>query len=175
MIPLYLCLIEQRIEIYNSDRYSKAKAAGLLLEQHGDIMHHLLERCGGHYLWALTIHTHSISQADSRHSDMGATELFADGKVAVKSGVHPTAYTSAGLRLSDGSVLEADCILWATGFADKNLRDVTASILGGSEEARSIAARMDATWGLDSEGEIRGLYKRMRDIDNYWAFAGFTT
>ncbi|KAK8086054.1 FAD/NAD(P)-binding domain-containing protein [Apiospora phragmitis] len=35
-----------------------------------------------------------------------------------------------------------------------------------------IANRIEATWGLDAEGEIRGLAKQQRDIENHWAIGG---
>lgn len=32
---------------------------------------------------------------------------------------------------------------------------------------RDIASRLDATWGIDSEGEIRGIWKRHLRLENY--------
>jgi hypothetical protein len=104
---------------------------------------------------------------------MGQTALIADGKVGVKSGVSPASYTSTGLKFSDGSSLSADCIIWCTGYADKNVREVASSILG--EGGADIASKMDATWQLDCEGEVRGLWKRQLNIDNFWLFGGFTS
>lgn len=160
-----------------SDRYAKAKDAGMLLETQGDIMHHLLERCGGHYMSVQKIAvtgSHCVLTDFLLNRDMGATSLFVERKVAVRSGVSPASYTGAGLRLSDGSTLEADAIIFATGFADKNVRNVAASILGGGDEAQRLAQNLDATWGLDAEGELRGMYKRHKSVANYWVFGGFT-
>lgn len=104
---------------------------------------------------------------------MGQTALIADGQVKIKSGVTPSAFTARGVMLSDGSELVVDAIVWCTGYADKNVRAVSPSVLG--EGGADLAARMDATWQLDSEGEVRGLWKRQLNIDNFWITGGFTS
>lgn len=143
------------------DRYKALAAAGfpVLDSTHADadLLHNLLERAGGHYV------------------DTDGTRLIVEGKARVKANVEPVAYTASGLRLNDGSALETDAVVWCTGFADKNVRATAAAVLGGNEEARAIAARLDATWGLDAEGEIRGMWKRHRHVDNYWVMGGFTS
>ncbi|KAK3365607.1 putative monooxygenase [Lasiosphaeria ovina] len=89
--------------------------------------------------------------------------------------IDPVAFTATGLRFSDGSKLVADAVIWCTGFSDKNVRDTAA---GGSVPARSgprkIAARLDGTWGVDVEGEIRGMWKRQSRLDSYWVMGGHT-
>ena len=45
--------------------------------------------------------------------DKGAADLMASGKIKVKQGVEPVAYSSAGLVFSDGSELAADVIIFA--------------------------------------------------------------
>lgn len=158
------------------DRYAALEAAGFPVvdSSHPDsaLMHNLLERAGGHYV------------------DTGATKLFEEGEAGVKALVEPVAYTETGLRFSDGSTLDADVIIWCTGFADKDVRSTAAEILGGGSATGSaavdddenahllgpaeIAARLDATWGIDAEGEIRGMWKRHLRLDNYWVAGGFT-
>lgn len=142
------------------DRYSALAEAGfpVIDSSHADadLQHNLLERAGGHYV------------------DTGGTALIAEGKSAVRAGVEPVAYTANGLRLSDGSEVQADAVVWCTGFADRNVRETSAEILGGNDEARDIAARLDATWGLDAEGEIRGMWKRQLRVENFWVMGGFT-
>ncbi|KAK7733905.1 hypothetical protein SLS53_008055 [Cytospora paraplurivora] len=127
-----------------------------------DVQHHLVERGGGHYI------------------DVGGTKLIAEGKVAVRGRVAPRGYTEAGLRLSDGSILEADAVIWCTGFADKDVRSTAEGILGAAEGndnkdllgPKDIAARLDATWGVDAEGEVRGMWKRHLRMENYWVIGG---
>lgn len=163
-------------------RYATLAAAGFPVLDSRDpgsvLMQNLLERGGGHYV------------------DIGGTKLLAEGKAGVKAGVEPVAYTATGLRFSDGSTADADAVVWCTGFADKDARSTAAEILGGwtavssssngdggGGEAtgndenllgpREIAARLDATWGVDAEGEIRGMWKRHLRLDNYWVMGGF--
>ena len=131
--------------------------AGFQVDKNGDLLQHLLERCGGHFV------------------DQGkATSLIASKKVGIKSGIYPTSYTSTGLQLNDGTMLSADAIIWCTGYADKNVKEVASSIFGNSGDV-DIANKMDATWQLDREGEIRGLWKRQKYIENFWLMGGFTS
>ncbi|KAI0110662.1 FAD/NAD(P)-binding domain-containing protein [Hypoxylon sp. NC0597] len=157
------------------DRYKALAAAGfpMIDSRHPDavLQHHLLERAGGHYV------------------DIGAgVNLVSEGKVTVKGGVAPVAYTEKGLRFSDGSTVDADVVVWCTGFADHDARTTIADILGGSHESttatstsnvdgntlspQDVAARLDATMGLDGEGEVRGMWKRHLRLDNYWIMGG---
>ncbi|KAF7553047.1 hypothetical protein G7Z17_g3903 [Cylindrodendrum hubeiense] len=158
------------------ERYAALAAKGFPVvdSSHPDsvLMHNLLERAGGHYV------------------DVGGTKLLSEGKADFKAGVEPVAYTATGLRFSDGTTADADAVVWCTGFADKDVRDSVASILGDGAAAngdgvvgeadknllgpRDIAARVDATWGIDDEGEIRGMWKRHLRLDNYWVTGGYT-
>ncbi|KAE8421419.1 hypothetical protein BDV36DRAFT_292345 [Aspergillus pseudocaelatus] len=154
-------------------RYDALAAAGfpVIDSRNPDmaLMHNLLERAGGHYV------------------DVGGTKLLADGRASVKAGVEPIAYTPTGLRFSDGSSADADAVVWCTGFADKNVRDTAIRILGGHSSSNEtdnepthmlgpheIADRLDGTWGIDAEGEIRGLWRRQSRLDNLWVAGGYT-
>lgn len=143
------------------ERYTPLAKAGfpVLDSTHPDtdLMSNLLERAGGHYV------------------DTDGTKLIAEGKAGVKALVEPVAFTEHGLRFSDGSTLATDAVIWCTGFSDKCSPEVTAEVLGGGPEAEDIAARLDATWALDKEGEIRGMWKRHAQVDNYYTFGGFTS
>lgn len=120
-----------------------------------DLVAHLVERCGGHFV------------------DIGTgVELLATKKVGIKSGVSPVSYTASGLKFTDGSTLDADAIIWCTGFRDTNIRQGLSGIIGDGAEA--IQDKMDATWGVDAEGEVRGLWKRHANVDNFWIIAGGT-
>lgn len=112
--------------------------------------------------------------------------MLEEGKVGVRGGVSPVAYTVNGLRFSDGSSAEADAVIWCTGFADHDARTTAADIMGGGTAVdaegrtavlgpRDVAARLDATWGVDAEGEIRGMWKRHLRMENYWVMGGNMT
>ncbi|RDW70455.1 Monooxygenase [Aspergillus mulundensis] len=156
------------------ERYTALRNAGFPAMDSADpscaLMHNLLERAGGHYV------------------DVGTTDLIVEKKVGVKANVEPTGYTETGLRFSDGSVLETDAVIWCTGFADGDVRTTAAEILGGEPNTdgvvngekkhilapAEIAARLDGTWGVDAEGEIRGMWKRHGDAENIWVMGGYT-
>lgn len=137
------------------DRYADLEKAGFpVLDSRNPecvLMSNLIEKAGGHYV------------------DVGGTKLLADGKCGIKAGTEPVAFTETGLRFSDGSVVETDAVVWCTGFEDKDARVVASEILGDD-----IAAKLDATWGIDAEGEIRGMWKRHLNVDNYWVMGGYT-
>ena len=135
------------------DRYKALAEAGFPVLDSADkecaLMHNLVERAGGHYV------------------DVGATQLIVDGKVGVKANVEAVALTQTGLRFSDGSSLDADAVVWCTGFADKDARGVAADVIGG------LAGRLEPTWGIDEEGEIRGMWKRS-GVEGFWVMGGYT-
>ncbi|KAK2033570.1 FAD/NAD(P)-binding domain-containing protein [Colletotrichum zoysiae] len=150
-------LIHQMQAEAEPHRYDEARKAGLRVQDSstGDLMINLLDRCGGHFV------------------DMGdGIDLIAKKKVGVRSGVVPKAYTPEGLLLSDGSAVETDAILWCTGFGSIDGRTHLPDVLGAGYEA--IASRLEPTWGVDAEGEVRGLWKRQAGVDNLWMFAGGT-
>jgi hypothetical protein len=140
------------------DRYSALQDAGFQVcdSRKGDIVYQLFDRCGGHFM------------------DIGpGVDLITKKKVGIKSGVVPVAYTTEGIRLSDDSTLVADAIIWCTGFGSGDGRKGIAEALGTGGEV--IANKLEPLWGADSEGEIRGLYKRGLYQDNVWVIAGGTT
>ncbi|KAL4744237.1 hypothetical protein BDW72DRAFT_209155 [Aspergillus terricola var. indicus] len=162
------------------ERYTTLKAAGFPVldsrESTCALIHNLLERAGGHYI------------------DVGGTKLIEEGKVGIKAGAEPINYTKTGLQFSDSSCLDADAIIWCTGFADSNVVTTATEILGGNSDAavaetetggqtkkrahvltpRDIASCLDATWGVDEEGEIRGMWKRHSHAESIWIMGGYT-
>ncbi|KAK0120504.1 hypothetical protein ONS96_010712 [Cadophora gregata f. sp. sojae] len=136
------------------DRYSDLAAAGFPVYDSQDpkaaLVANLLETGGGHYI------------------DTGATSLIAEKKVGIKANVEPTVYTATGLQFSDGSTLDANAVIWCTGYSDKNARDTASEIF-------KTEIPVDATWGLDEEGEIRGMWKRHLRVENFWVVGGYTS
>lgn len=173
VIGMYQFLAEKE-----PDRYTPLAKAGFPVYDsvggRGDLVHHLMERGGGHF------------------NDIGdGVELIVNGTVKVVANVEPVAYTESGLTFSDGRTVDADAIVWCTGFKDRD-RSVTAEVLGGKTFVtdgdrasggsggevlgpHDVAARRDAIWGVDKEGELRGVFKRQLRLDNYWIFGGTTS
>ena len=73
------------------------------------------------------------------------------GLIKIKSDSSIAAYTPNGLEFADGSILEADIVVYATGF-EKDIGESSAHIVG-----EKVAASLQPFWGVDEEGEQRGL------------------
>ena len=71
----------------------------------------------------------------------------------MKSGAGIARYAEDGLIFEDGSKIEADVIIYATGFAG-NMRNSVRDLFGDE-----VAGRVEDFWGLDAEGEIKGAFK----------------
>ncbi|CAL5871166.1 uncharacterized protein PFLUO_LOCUS5413 [Penicillium psychrofluorescens] len=119
------------------ERFDALERAGFLVKRYTDPFDFLVVRLGGHYL------------------DVGCSAKISAGLIKMKSKVIPIAYTPTGLELSDGSQLDADVIVFCTGF-EGNMRTTAASIVGDD-----IADRLEDFFGVDEEGEIRGAWKPM--------------
>jgi hypothetical protein len=74
----------------------------------------------------------------------------------MKSDALPTHYTPTGLAFSDGTEIPASVIIFSTGFVG-NMRTDVARIFG-----KEVASKADDFWGLDSEGELKGVFKKNR-------------
>jgi cation diffusion facilitator CzcD-associated flavoprotein CzcO len=85
--------------------------------------------------------------------DVGASQLIADGKIKIKQGQEITQVLPRGLLFADGSELEADEIIFATGY--QNMRTQTLLIFGDE-----VADRVGDIWGFDEEGEMRTIWRR---------------
>lgn len=105
-----------------------------------------LERGGGYYI------------------NVGCSELIAEGRIAVRSGVGVRRFVPSGLELEDGSVLEADLVVFATGF--KGMLETARRLLGDE-----VADRCGPVWGLDEEGELQGVWRRSGH-DGLWFMGG---
>ena len=66
-----------------------------------------------------------------------------------------TSFTPTGLEFANGSTLDADVIVFCTGF-EHDVRKQAAKLVG-----QEIGDRLEDYWELDDEGELRGAYKRM--------------
>ncbi|KAI0132611.1 hypothetical protein BJ170DRAFT_680493 [Xylariales sp. AK1849] len=85
--------------------------------------------------------------------DVGSAALVIDGKVKVKQGQEVAEVLPHGLKFADGSELEADEIVVATGY--QNMRTTTRQIFGDE-----VGDRVGDVWGFDEEGEMRTIWKR---------------
>lgn len=105
-----------------------------------------LQRGGGYYL------------------DVGASQLIIDGKIKIKQGCEITEVVSNGLKFSDGEILEADEIVFATGYL--NMRTQCRQIFGDA-----VADRVKDVWGFDEEGELRTMWRKTGH-PGFWFMGG---
>jgi putative flavoprotein involved in K+ transport len=96
--------------------------------------------------------------------DVGASDLIADGHVKLRSNVEPIALKEKSIVLSDGSEIEADLVVCATGYQPMN--EWVARIV-----SREAADLIGPNWGYGSgtdgdpgpwEGELRNMWKPLK-------------
>jgi hypothetical protein len=90
------------------------------------------------------------------HLDHALTHTLTDGndaQIKVKGDAAISGYTETGLEFSDGSKLNADVIVFCTGFSH-DVRGEAIKIVGPE-----LGEQLDDYWELDDEGELRGAYK----------------
>lgn len=140
-VPVYKAIAERDAKFY--DRLEKAGFMHDWGDDDSGLFMKYLRRGSGYYI------------------DVGASDLIAEGKIKLKSGVEVSEITEKGVRLSDGSELPADLIVYATGYGSMN---GWAAKLISSE----VAEKVGKCWGLGSstrkdpgpwEGELRNMWK----------------
>ncbi|KAL9104742.1 MAG: hypothetical protein Q9163_000354 [Psora crenata] len=96
--------------------------------------------------------------------DVGCSQLIIDGKIKVKQGQEITEVKPHGLVFTDGTELEADEIVFATGY--QNMRGSARKIFGDE-----VADSVKDVWGFDEEGELRTMWRRTGH-PGFWFFGG---
>jgi putative flavoprotein involved in K+ transport len=140
-IPIY-----QEMKKKDAQLYKRLKKAGFMLDFGDDesgLFMKYLRRGSGYYI------------------DVGASELVADGKIKLKSGVAVKEIKPHSVVFSDGSELPADLIAYATGYGSMN--GWAARLI-----SQQVADKVGKCWGLGSattkdpgpwEGELRNMWK----------------
>jgi len=139
-IPLYEQMRER-----DADFYAGLEKAGFQLDWGADgsgLFMKYLRRGSGYYI------------------DVGASQLIIDGKIKLRAG-QVSEITPNGVRFADGSELEADVIVHATGYGSMN--GWAADLI-----SQEVADKVGKCWGLGSdtpkdpgpwEGEQRNMWK----------------
>jgi putative flavoprotein involved in K+ transport len=149
MIPLVFRPMMEKIAQDDAAFYQRLAAVGFRLdfaEDGSGILGKLLRRGAGYYI------------------DTGASELIANGSIKLKSGVQASRIERSCVVLSDGSRLDADYIVYATGYRPMN--ELIAKLVS-PEVAESVGHVLGYGSGLDGdpgpwEGELRNLWKPTR-------------
>jgi putative flavoprotein involved in K+ transport len=136
----------QAIRERDADFYARLEERGFMLDFGDDdsgLFMKYLRRGSGYYI------------------DVGASELVADGKIKLKSGVGVQELKSHSIVLSDGTELPADLVVYATGYGSMN--GWAADLI-----SPEVANKVGKVWGLGSattkdpgpwEGEQRNMWK----------------
>ncbi len=140
-IPIY-----QQIKKRDADLYNRLTKVGFKLDFGDDesgLMMKAFRRGSGYYI------------------DVGASDLIADGRIGLRSGVEVQLVKEKSVVLTDGGELPADLIVCATGYGSMN--GWAAKLI-----SQEVADRVGRCWGLGSgttkdegpwEGELRNMWK----------------
>jgi cation diffusion facilitator CzcD-associated flavoprotein CzcO len=96
--------------------------------------------------------------------NVGASELIAEGKIKVKQGQEIDQVLPHGIRFADGSELEADEVVFATGY--QNMRTQTRIMFGDD-----VADAVGDVWGFNAEGEMRTIWQKSGHA-GFWFHGG---
>ncbi|MGO1888367.1 MAG: flavin-containing monooxygenase, partial [Halomonas sp.] len=136
----------EAIKQRDAEFYQKLEDAGFLLDFGDDdsgLFLKYLRRGSGYYI------------------DVGACDLVASGDIKLRSGVGIECINPHSITLTDGSELEADLIVYATGYGSMN--GWAARLI-----SPEVADKVGKCWGLGSdttkdpgpwEGELRNMWK----------------
>ncbi|EEB94189.1 hypothetical protein MPER_07038 [Moniliophthora perniciosa FA553] len=81
----------------------------------------------------------------------GSTDII-EGRIKVKNGSSISRFTESGLAFEDGTNLDADVIVLATGYGDP--KDSITPVVG-----EEVSSKLKPIWNLDGEGELNSVYK----------------
>ncbi|KAI0719657.1 FAD/NAD-P-binding domain-containing protein [Cerioporus squamosus] len=102
----------------------------------------------GHWLHLLV----KLTRNGGYWIDKGGADIIADGRIAVRSGVSLQRFTKRGLVLDDGTHVQADVVIFATGYV--TMRESNKELLGDE-----VVSQIEEVYSLDEEGELDGSYR----------------
>jgi cation diffusion facilitator CzcD-associated flavoprotein CzcO len=105
-----------------------------------------------------------LQKGGSYYIDVGASGLIIDGTIRIVQTEDIDHYGAAGAHLMDGTVIEADEIVLATGFA---AQEQEVRTLLGDE----VAEKVGRIWGYGDDGELRNAWKATGQ-DGLWFMNG---
>jgi hypothetical protein len=79
--------------------------------------------------------------------------LLIDRKVGLIQFSDIASFTAGGLRLADGTALDADAVVLATGYIGQ--QELVRRLFGDA-----VAEKVGPIWGFDDEGELRNMWRR---------------
>ena len=94
-----------------------------------------------------------LTRGGGYYFNVGCSDLIIDGKIKLQHHHDIERVVPEGLKMKDGSVVEADVIVAATGY--KNQQDVARHFMGNE-----IADRLGQVWDFDEKGELHNMWRR---------------
>ncbi|KAH7917131.1 hypothetical protein BV22DRAFT_1042454 [Leucogyrophana mollusca] len=131
----------------DNDLLDGLRARGFkLLENSAGFLQLAWSRNGGYYL------------------NFGTSDRIVDGTIKLKSDSLLSHFTPTGLAFEDGSKIDADTVILATGFSDARM---AYRVLLGDE----LGSKVSRMGGLDEEGEHIGLWREV-GLPGLWCMTG---
>lgn len=109
-------------------------------------------------------HSVALEKAGGYYFSTGGSEMIARGDIKVKQGEIASFSNDTEITFKDGSKENFDVVVFATGYT--GFPDTIRETIGGS-----YAEKFNPVWGLDEEGEIRGV-ARESGIPNFFFLVG---
>ncbi|KAF8134306.1 hypothetical protein EV363DRAFT_1257346 [Boletus edulis] len=92
------------------------------------------------------------ANAGGYYIDTGTSSHIVNGDIKLKNGSAIERLTEKGLKFTDGTELEADIVIFATGYGDP--RDSMRDVCGPQ-----IADKVNKVWGFTEEGEVNSVWR----------------
>ncbi|KAF9522144.1 hypothetical protein CPB83DRAFT_899868 [Crepidotus variabilis] len=97
----------------------------------------------------------AMNTASGYYVDVGGSQHIIDGKIKLKNDSQIKEFTKTGIKFDNDSELEADVVVFCTGYIDSG--STMRKIFGDA-----IAEGVGETFGLNKEGETKGLYRQLK-------------
>lgn len=109
-------------------------------------------------------HMKYLRRGGGYYINVGCSDLIADGEIDLVQARDIEAFTKTGLRMSDGTEIESDLVVLATGY--ENQQELVRRILGDE-----VADKVGPIWGFDEDGFMRNMWKRTAQ-ERFWIMGG---
>ncbi|KAI6131184.1 FAD/NAD(P)-binding domain-containing protein [Pisolithus croceorrhizus] len=96
----------------------------------------------------------ALKKLGGYYIDDGASQKIIDGKIKLKADGHIARFTPTGLLFEDGTTLDADVVVFATGYEDS--REAYLQLLPAD-----LHSVVQPIWGLNEEGELNSVSREV--------------
>jgi cation diffusion facilitator CzcD-associated flavoprotein CzcO len=109
-------------------------------------------------------HMKYLRRGGGYYINVGCSDLIADGEIGLVQARDMDRFTADGLLMSDGTLIEADLVVLATGY--ENQQELVRRLLGDQ-----VADKIGPIWGFDEQGFMRNMWKRTSQ-EHFWIMGG---